>query len=108
MFGQSGRVLVFPGSGTAGWEAAIGNCLSPRDMVLTSSFGQFSGLWVDMCRRFRLNVKNFDMDWGEGVPLDLYRRRLEADKHHRIKVVLPATMKPQPVSPATRWHPQDP
>ena len=34
---QSGRVFVFPGSGTAGWEAAIGNCLSPRDMVLTSS-----------------------------------------------------------------------
>ena len=56
-------------------------------MVLTSSFGQFSGLRVDMCCRFRLNVKNFDMDWGEGVPLDLYRR-LEADKHHRIKAVL--------------------
>ena len=54
---QSGRVFVFPGSGTAGWEAAIGNCLSPRDMVLTSSFGQFSGLWVDMCRRFRLNAE---------------------------------------------------
>jgi len=85
---QSGRVLVFPGSGTAGWEAAIGNCLSPRDMVLTSSFGQFSGLWVEMCRRFRLDVKNFDLDWGEGVPLDLYRRQLEADKHHRIRAVL--------------------
>ena len=85
---ESGRVFLFPGSGTAGWEAAIGNCLSPRDMVLTSSFGQFSGLWVEMCRRFNLNVKNFDLDWGEGVPLDLYRRQLEADKHHRIKAVL--------------------
>lgn len=85
---QNGRVFLFPGSGTAGWEAAIGNCLSPRDMVLTSSFGQFSGLWVEMCRRFNLNVKNFDLDWGEGVPLDLYRRQLEADKHHRIKAVL--------------------
>ena len=85
---QTGRVLVFPGSGTAGWEAAIGNCLSPCDTVLTSSFGQFSGLWVDMCRRFNLTVKNLDMDWGEGVPLDLYRRQLEADTHHRIKAVL--------------------
>ena len=85
---QNGRVFLFPGSGTAGWEAAIGNCLSPRDMVLTPSFGQFSGLWVEMCRRFNLNVKNFDLDWGEGVPLDLYRRQLEADKHHRIKAVL--------------------
>ena len=77
-----------PGSGTGGWEAAIGNCLSPADTVLTSSFGQFSGLWVEMCRRFRLNVLNYDLDWGEGVPLDLYRRRLEADKHHEIKAVL--------------------
>ena len=85
---QDGRVFLFPGSGTAGWEAAIGNCLSPRDMVLTSTFGQFSGLWVDMCRRFNLNVKNFDLDWGEGVPLDLYRRLLEDDRHHRIKAVL--------------------
>ena len=85
---ETGHVFLFPGSGTGGWEAAIGNCLSPRDTVLTSSFGQFSGLWVDMCNRFNLNVMNFDMDWGEGVPLDLYRRRLEADKHHEIKAVL--------------------
>ena len=84
---ETGQVFLFPGSGTGGWEAAIGNCLSPRDTVLTSSFGQFSGLWVDMCNRFNLNVMNFDMDWGEGVPLDLYRRRLEADKHHEIKAV---------------------
>ena len=85
---ETGQVFLFPGSGTGGWEAAIGNCLSPRDTVLTSSFGQFSGLWVDMCNRFNLNVMNFDMEWGEGVPLDLYRRRLEADKHHEIKAVL--------------------
>ena len=64
-----GHVFLFPGSGTGGWEAAIGNCLSPADTVLTSSFGQFSGLWVEMCRRFRLNVLNYDLDWGEGVPL---------------------------------------
>ena len=83
-----GRVFLFPGSGTGGWEAAITNCLSPADTVLTSSFGQFSGLWVEMCGRFRLNVLNYDLDWGEGVPLDLYRRRLEADKHHKIKAVL--------------------
>lgn len=85
---ENGQVFLFPGSGTGGWEAAIGNCLSPRDTVLTSSFGQFSGLWVEMCNRFNLNVENFDVDWGEGVPLELYRRRLEADKHHDIKAVL--------------------
>ena len=54
-----GRVFLFPGSGTGGWEAAITNCLSPADTVLTSSFGQFSSLWVEMCSRFRLNVLNY-------------------------------------------------
>ena len=39
---DNGRVFLFPGSGTGGWEAAITNTLSPGDTVLTSVFGQFS------------------------------------------------------------------
>jgi alanine-glyoxylate transaminase/serine-glyoxylate transaminase/serine-pyruvate transaminase len=85
---SSGRVFVFPGSGTGGWEAAISNTLSTGDRVLTASFGQFSSLWVDMCREFGLDVVNCDVTWGEGVPLDQYRAVLEADKSHQIKAVL--------------------
>ena len=84
----SGRVFVFPGSGTGGWEAAISNTLSTGDRVLTSSFGQFSSLWVAMCREFGLNVVNCDVTWGEGVPLDQYHAALEADTAHQIKAVL--------------------
>jgi len=84
----TGRVFVFPGSGTGGWEAAISNTLSVGDRVLTASFGQFSMLWVDMCREFGLNVMNCDVTWGEGVPLDQYQAALEADKTHAIKAVL--------------------
>jgi alanine-glyoxylate transaminase/serine-glyoxylate transaminase/serine-pyruvate transaminase len=85
---QSGQVFVFPASGTGGWEAAMANTLSPGDKVLASVFGQFSHLWVDLCQRFGLLVDAIEVEWGKGVPLDLYRARLEADRRHAIKAVL--------------------
>ena len=85
---ETGRVLVFPGSGTGGWEAALRNTLSAGDGVLASSFGQFSDLWVQMCRQLDLNVTCFDQTWGRATPLDSYRQALEADSRHSIKAVL--------------------
>jgi alanine-glyoxylate transaminase/serine-glyoxylate transaminase/serine-pyruvate transaminase len=85
---KTGHVLVFPGSGTGGWESAIANTLSPNDRVLASVFGQFSLLWVNLCQRFGLEVDAVQVDWGKGVPLDQYRARLEADRQHTIKAVL--------------------
>ena len=84
----TGHVLLFPGSGTGGWESAIANTLSPNDKVLASVFGQFSLLWVDLCQRFGLDVDAIPVDWGKGVPLDQYRARLAADKQHATKAVL--------------------
>ncbi|HEY7248117.1 MAG TPA: aminotransferase class V-fold PLP-dependent enzyme [Xanthobacteraceae bacterium] len=84
----TGQVFVFPSSGTGGWESAVANTLSPGDRVLASVFGQFSHLWVDLCRRFGLEVDAIEVPWGEGVPLDLYEQRLSADKAHRIRAVL--------------------
>ena len=85
---ETGHVLVFPGSGTGGWEAALRNTLREGDRVLGASFGQFSMLWVQMCRQLRLNVTNIDCSWGEATPVDGYRRALEDDKSHAIKAVL--------------------
>lgn len=85
---KNGHVIIFPGSGTGGWESAIANTLSPGDRVLASVFGQFSHLWVDLCQRFGLDVDAVQTDWGKGVPLDQYRARLAADKQHAIKAVL--------------------
>ncbi len=83
-----GRALVFPGSGTGGWEAAMTNTLSPGDKVLASRFGQFSHLWIDLCQRIGLDVEYIDVEWGTGVPLEDYANRLAADKQHAIKAVL--------------------
>ncbi|MEO1722627.1 MAG: aminotransferase class V-fold PLP-dependent enzyme [Pseudomonadota bacterium] len=84
---ESGRIFMFPGSGTGAWESAIANTLSPGDKVLMSRFGQFSGLWVDMCQRFGLDVHLIDCEWGTGVPVEEYAKALEADKAHEIKAV---------------------
>lgn len=85
---ENGQVIIFPGSGTGGWESAIANTLSAGDTVLSAVFGQFSMLWVDLCKRFGLEVDLIEEEWGNGVPLDEYRARLADDKAHKIKAVL--------------------
>ncbi len=85
---ETGEALIFPASGTGGWEAALTNMLSPGDKVLTSRFGQFSMLWAEMCERLGLEVVTADVPWGEGVPLDQFADILGADKGHEIKAVL--------------------
>ncbi|MEJ2761506.1 MAG: aminotransferase class V-fold PLP-dependent enzyme [Gammaproteobacteria bacterium] len=84
---KTGRVFLFPGSGTGGWEAAISNTLSPGDKVLMSRFGQFSHLWVDMCERHGLDVQVLDEPWGAGVPVEKYADILKKDKNKEIKGV---------------------
>ena len=83
-----GQVFLFPSSGTGGWEAAITNTLSPGDKVLAAVFGQFSHLWVDLCQRHGIEVDAVEVEWGEGVPVDIFAERLAADTDHAIKAVL--------------------
>jgi len=84
---KTGRVFLFPGSGTGGWEAAISNTLSPGDKVLMSRFGQFSSLWVNMCERHGLDVQVLDEPWGAGAPVEKYAEILKQDKNKEIKGV---------------------
>ncbi len=85
---ESGRAIVFPATGTGGWEAAICNTLSPGDAVLASDFGMFSRKWIDMCTRYGLDVRRADAAWGQGLPIDAFAEILHADKGHEIKAVL--------------------
>lgn len=84
----TGTPFVFPASGTGGWEAAIANTLSEGDTVLSARFGQFSHLWIELCRKMGLNVEVIDCDWGMGAPVEAIAERLAADTGHRIKAVL--------------------
>lgn len=85
---EKGQVFLFPSSGTGGWEAAITNTLSPGDHVLIAVFGQFSHLWADLCNRHELVVDAVNVEWGEGVPVDIFAQKLADDKAHKIKAIL--------------------
>ncbi len=89
VFGTTtGKVFIFPSSGTGGWEASITNTLSPGDKVLHARFGQFSHLWAEMCRRLGLDIQVIECEWGTGIPLEQYHAVLAADPRHQIKAVL--------------------
>ncbi len=85
---KKGQSFIFPATGTAGWEIALVNTLSPGDKILTSRFGQFSHLWFDLATRIGLDVEVIEVPWGEGVPVMAIKKRLRADKEHKIKAVV--------------------
>ena len=83
-----GEVFFFPATGTAGWEAALTNTLSPGDKVLACRHGMFSQRWIDMCQRHGLDVQVLTAPWGAGAPAAEFQAALEADADHEIKAVL--------------------
>lgn len=84
---KQARVALLPGSGTAAWEAAITNTLSPGDKVLMARHGQFSTLWAQMAQSLGLRVEAIDVAWGAPCPVREIERRLGADRHGEIKAV---------------------
>jgi alanine-glyoxylate transaminase/serine-glyoxylate transaminase/serine-pyruvate transaminase len=84
---ETARVILFPGSGTGAWEAAITNTLNPGDRVLMARHGQFSTLWAEMATRLGLDVEVIDVAWGAGAPVNEFARRLAADRKGAIKAV---------------------
>ena len=87
LFASEGPVLIFPGSGTGGWEAALVNTCSPGDRVLMFETGHFATLWCAMARAFGLEVDFVAGDWRTGIDPDLVRSKLAEDRGHDIKAV---------------------
>jgi alanine-glyoxylate transaminase/serine-glyoxylate transaminase/serine-pyruvate transaminase len=87
VFQTSGPVIIWPASGSGGWEAALVNTLSPGDKVLMAETGQFAALWSKLATRMGLDVEVIPGDWRHGVDPDAVGARLAADKDHAIKAV---------------------
>jgi alanine-glyoxylate transaminase/serine-glyoxylate transaminase/serine-pyruvate transaminase len=87
IFKTSGRVVIYPSSGTGAWEAALVNTLSPGDGVLMFETGYFAVLWCEMARRFGLNVDLVPGDWRSGVDPDVVHQKLSGDANHNYKAV---------------------
>lgn len=64
VFGTSQPVIIYPSSGTGGWEAAIANTLSPGDRVLMVETGQFAALWRNLATRWGIDVQFLPVTGG--------------------------------------------
>jgi alanine-glyoxylate transaminase/serine-glyoxylate transaminase/serine-pyruvate transaminase len=87
VFRTSGPAVVFPGSGTGAWEAALVNTLSPGDRVLMFDNGQFAALWKRIADRLGLVVELVSGDWRHGPDPAVLEARLAADREHSIRAV---------------------
>jgi alanine-glyoxylate transaminase/serine-glyoxylate transaminase/serine-pyruvate transaminase len=87
VFKTSAPIVVYPGSGTGAWEAALVKVLSPGDQVLMFETGQFATLWRDVAVRFGLEVDFVPGDWRTGVDPERVRENLSADRDRRVKAV---------------------
>jgi alanine-glyoxylate transaminase/serine-glyoxylate transaminase/serine-pyruvate transaminase len=87
VFQTSGRVIIFPSSGTGAWEAALVNTLSPGDKVLMFDIGQFASGWREMAVRFSLNIDFVPGDWRHGVDPEIVEAKLSEDRSQQIKAV---------------------
>ncbi|MEV8020244.1 aminotransferase class V-fold PLP-dependent enzyme [Streptomyces sp. NPDC086554] len=87
VFGATGPVVIFPGSGTGAWEAALVNTLSTGDRVLHVETGHFATLWQQMATALGLYVDFVPGDWRHGADPDAVAEHLAADTAHTIKAV---------------------
>lgn len=85
---SKGHVLLFPGSGTGGWECCIVNTLSPGDKVLGCVNGHFSDLFCRTATSHGIEVQRLEVEYGAGVPADAIEERLRRDLDRQIKAVL--------------------
>jgi alanine-glyoxylate transaminase/serine-glyoxylate transaminase/serine-pyruvate transaminase len=88
VFQTQGAVMIYPASGTGGWESALVNTLSPGDRVLAFEVGEFGRLWSDLARRMGVDVDLVDTDWRHGVDPAIVEAKLTEDTSHSIKAVL--------------------
>ena len=80
-------VIIYPSSGTGGWEAALVNTLSPGDRVLMFETGHFATLWKKIAEKLELRAEFIEGDWRSGADPERIEAYLAEDKSHEIKAV---------------------
>ncbi len=62
-----GDVLIWPGSGSAGWESVVVNLFSPGDQVLATVCGDFGHRFAGVAETFGLDVERLEVPWGRAI-----------------------------------------
>ena len=83
----SGKVIVYPSSGTGSWEAALVNTLSPGDKVLGFETGHFAAMWKNVAVKMGLQAEFIPGDWRHGADPAQIENKLKEDRQQAIKAV---------------------
>jgi aspartate aminotransferase-like enzyme len=70
-------VLLFTASGSAAFESAVVNVLSPGERVLVATAGEFGDRWCALARAYGADVHELRYSWGETPQPDDLRSRLD-------------------------------
>ena len=70
-------VLLFTASGSAAFESAVVNLLSPGERVLAVMAGEFGERWAALARAYDVDVHELRYAWGETPRAEDVRARLE-------------------------------
>ena len=87
IFKTSEPVIIYPGSGTGAWEAAIVNTLNEGDKVLMFETGEFSTKWWDIAEKLKLKGDFVEGDWRTGADPEIVEKKLKEDANKEIKAV---------------------
>jgi aspartate aminotransferase-like enzyme len=74
-----GDVLTWAATGSAGWEVAVVNLLSPGDSVLVGVNGHFGERFARVAGRLGIDVRRIDAEWGEAILAAQLQSALEAN-----------------------------
>ena len=88
VFKTAQPVMVFPGSGSGAWEAALVNTLSPGNTVLAFETGHFAAQWSHMATALGLDVEFVPGDWRSGVAPAVLEQKLTEDTARAIQAVM--------------------
>jgi aspartate aminotransferase-like enzyme len=69
--GTEQPVFFWPGTGSAGWEIALVNTLSPGDQVVCTVGGAFGARWAEVAENLGLRVERVSVEWGQIVTPEL-------------------------------------
>lgn len=87
VFGTRQPVVIYAGSGTGAWEAALVNTLCPGDQVLMVDSGHFAGLWKSLATKLGLHPICLESDWSQPVDPQAIEDQLRADTARSIRAV---------------------
>ena len=80
-----GDVLTWAATGSAGWEVAVVNLLSPGDAVLVAVNGNFGERFARVAERLGIDVRRMDVGWGDAILPEQLRLALET--HPDVRAV---------------------